>query len=121
MACFYLNRAHWVPDGYVHVHGTLCMHTVEMIYMFACHSSTVHEYDLLHKLSIADNYMYLHYSFSRGRGGGGGERKKKNNTQIWFLCKSKLHKQLWQHVNSDYMFWKNIAISIYYILSCYHG
>ena len=41
---------------------TIIMYMVYLVHehymyqiMFACHSSTVHVYDLLHKLSIADN------------------------------------------------------------------
>ena len=58
--CF-CSLSFWVPDVYnndiimylVHVHCTIYMYQI----MVACHASTVHVYDLLHKLSIA----YINY------------------------------------------------------------
>ena len=55
----------WVPDVY---NNDIIMYMVYLVHvhymyqiMFACHSSTVHVhvYDLLHKLSIADNYVHV--------------------------------------------------------------
>ena len=55
-----------VPDVYYNDINMYMVYLVYVHYMyqitFACHSSTVHVYDLLHKLSIADNYTCVSFS-----------------------------------------------------------